>query len=214
MKRSINQQLQIGLPNRDVNIVNRYARGLKSIQPQLMNEDPDLDYYNDTQSIDAALYGVSPYRDVNLGTDWFDTSGDRDISEEMYEATEDYSEAAGAGVIFVACNHSCNLAHILNKSKRKKCKKKCSEKYSVRVQTGKLGGINNYIDEQKALKEAAAGENLRDTTATADTADAAATAAAEGSEAENSSGLKNAAIGVGIVAILGVVGYMLFANKK
>ena len=203
MKRSINQQLQIGLPNRDVNIVNRYARGLKSIQPQLMNEDPDLDYYNDTQSIDAALYGVSPYRDVNLGTDWFDTSGDRDISEEMYEATEDYSEAAGAGVIFVACNQSCNLAHILNKSK--------SEKYSVRVQTGKLGGINNYIDEQKALKEAAAGENLRDTTATADATD---TAAAEGSEAENSSGLKNAAIGVGIVAILGVVGYMLFANKE
>jgi|TARA_R110000822_G_scaffold46670_3_gene124197 hypothetical protein len=212
MKRSINQQLQIGLPNRDVNIVNRYARGLKSIQPQLMNEDPDLDYYNDTQSIDAALYGVSPYRDVNLGTDWFDTSGDRDISEEMYEATEDYSEAAGAGVIFVACNQSCNLAHILNKSKRKKCKLKCSEKFSVRVRTGKLGGINNYIDEQKALKEAAAAqEKLRAKTATAD---AAATAAAEGSEAENSSGLKNAAIGVGIVAILGVVGYMLFANKK
>ena len=101
---SINQQLQIGIPNRDVNLVNRYARGLRSFQPQLGTEDPALDFYNDTQEIDQVLYGVNPNRDVNLGSNWVSMEGERDIAEEMYEATEEYNNAGGLlGLAYPAC---------------------------------------------------------------------------------------------------------------
>lgn len=101
---SINQQLQIGVPNRNVNVVNRYARGLRSFQPQLGTEDPALDFYNDTQEIDQVLYGVNSNRDVNLGSDWASMQGERDIAEEMYEATEEYNNAGGLlGLGYPAC---------------------------------------------------------------------------------------------------------------
>jgi hypothetical protein len=47
-----NAQLGIKRPNRNINIVSPYARGLRTYQPQLMSEDWDLDFYNDTQAID------------------------------------------------------------------------------------------------------------------------------------------------------------------
>ena len=126
---SINQQLQIGVPNRNINIVNRYARGLRTIQPQLGNEDPDLDYYNDTQEINAVLYGVSPYRDVNLGSNWVSIDGDRDLGEEMYEASEDYSNFAYPICLKDACR-ICKSQCKDDEDKKwlkggKKCYKQC-----------------------------------------------------------------------------------------
>ena len=198
--RSVNQQLQIGIPNRDVNLVNRYARGLKSIQPQLMNEDPDLDYYNDTQEIDAALYGVSPYRDVNLGSNWVAMSGDRDIAEEMYEATEEYDNAGGLlGLAYPTCLRAdC-----------KECKSKCKD---IEGKKWRKGGKECYkecraVKDQEYQDSFNTDSTLRDDDTPIDDTPIDDTPIDGGGEGMGS-GAK-IGIGLALVAVLGVVGYMM-----
>ena len=48
---TVNQQLGIGVAPSPLTPT-RYARGLKTSQPQLAYEDWSLDFYNDTQAID------------------------------------------------------------------------------------------------------------------------------------------------------------------
>ena len=197
---SINQQLQIGIPNRDVNLVNRYARGLNSVQPQLMSEDPDLDYYNDTQSIDEVLYGVSPYRDVNIGNDWVAASGDRDISEEMYEATEEYSEFVVN--LFIASKLGLSYPICL-KADCKQCKSECKKSAGKWRKGGKecFKACTERLDQEFA-DSLSPKKDAPIIPPTPPPTDGKAMSA----------GAK-IGIGLAVVAALGVVGYMVVRNK-
>ena len=193
--RTINQQLQIGLPNRNVNLVNRYARGLKSVQPQLGNEDPALDYYNDTQSIDEVLYGVSPYRDVNLGSNWFAANGERDLGEEMYVASEDFSNFAYPPCLKDACRI---------------CKSRCKDTEGLRW--GK-GGKSCYKScrAEKAQQEEDDLRALSQPQPTEKVGDIPPPPLVEDNEGMGAGAKVGLAIGV--LAIVGVVGYMLMRKK-
>jgi hypothetical protein len=196
--RTINKQLQIGVPNRDVNLVNRYARGLQSYQPQLMNEDFDLDYYNDTQEIDAVLDGVSPYRDVNLGSNWFAMDGDRDLGEEMYEASEDYSNFA-----YPLClKDECRI-----------CKSKCKNDEGKRW----LKGGKACYQQCRAQKAQSLEDSLNAMTmpqASVRDADIAPPPPAVDQNNEGGMGT-GAKIGlvVGGLAVVGLIGFMLMRKK-
>ena len=195
--RSINKQLQIGVPNRDVNLVNRYARGLKSVQPQLGNEDPDLDYYNDTQEIDAALYGVSPYRDVNLGSNWFAADGERDLGEEMYEANEDFSNFAYPLCVKDACRI---------------CKSKCKDTEGKKW----LKGGKSCYKTCRAEKAQQEEDDLRALTMPQASAKASDIPPPPPPQADEQGGMSaGAKIGlvVGGLAIVGIVGFMLMKKK-
>ena len=196
---SINKQLQIGVPNRDVNLVNKYARGLQSYQPQLMNEDPDLDFYNDTQAINEVLDGVSPYRDVNLGSNWFAMDGDRDLGEEMFEANEDYSNFAYP----VCLKDSCRI-----------CKSRCKNDEGKKW----LKGGKACYQQCRAEKAQQEEDDLRAMTtpqAMVKSEDIAPPPQTEGQGDAQGGMSTGAKIGlvVGGLAVVGLIGFMLMRKK-
>jgi hypothetical protein len=127
---TINEQLQIGVTPRNTNIVNSaYARSANNYQVQLGNEDPSLDYYNDTQAID----------NMSNFNGWDSLEGDRDLGEEMADV-EEYNEFFGVSY------PPCAVADC------KKCKNEC--KHTQGLKWGK-GGKACYkgcrADEKAAL---------------------------------------------------------------
>jgi hypothetical protein len=126
--RNINEQLHIGVTPRNTNIVNSaYARSANNYQVQLGNEDPSLDFYNDTQAIDS----------MSNANGWDSVEGDRDLGEEMADV-EEYNEFFG--VTYPPCaREDC-----------RSCKNDCRDKQGLKWSKGGKGCYKGCRSDKKA----------------------------------------------------------------
>ena len=200
---SINRQLQIGLPNRNVNIKNKYALGLGSYQPQLGTTDPDLDYYNDTRSIDEVLMGADGdihHRAIKTkaNSSWRSMGGDRDLSEDYYEAEEDFSNFAYPLCLKKSCKHCKNKCKREQGLKWRKGGKECYKPCKAEYEENELAEIR--ANTPKAVSETTKAQPV------------------EKKEVidEQPQGLSAGAklgIGIGVVAVLGLIGFLALRKR-
>jgi hypothetical protein len=189
---TINQQLNIDPVNRNSNIRSRMARGANTYQVQLGTEDPSLDFYNDIQSI-------SNYHNAN---GWDLASGCRDIGNESFEQKDEYNEFLGIGyppcvnLRCKNCKNECKTTKGLTwRDGGKECHKTCvlnSKNEQIdRIQELQNGGVNS-----DAVKS---GEII----------------AQEETEITEGMGMGiKVAIGVSVIAIIGVAVYMIRKKKS
>ena len=181
---SINKQLNIGLPPRNTNIVPRYARGMRTYQPQLGTEDWSLDFYNDTQAIN----------DFANANGWGE---DRDLGKESHLANEEYQEFLGG---YPPClNQRC-----------KTCKNKCKFEKNLKWGSGGKACHKGCVADDKAAQMAridAIG------TPSAVTQGLIAAKSAEAPQKAGMSSGAMVGIAVLGLAVVGFVGYMAFRKK-
>ena len=92
---SINRQLNIGVIPPNITLPSRYARASRQYQVQLGSEDPSLDYYNDSASLDN-MSNAS-------GHGWENAEGDRDLGDEMMADLDEYNGFVGLAISYPAC---------------------------------------------------------------------------------------------------------------
>jgi hypothetical protein len=184
--RTINEQLGIGIPNRNVNIKSRYTRGLHKYQPQLGTEDWSLDFYNDTQAIG-------------------------NMSNACGEDT--FSNLYGTG----QCKDHCKSMFPSDKALEKSCDKTCESRCNRKTKCGTKGDTpfpkRSEVCQKAGLTSTCSGQ-LGGVDMSGDSFDEQPDIDNESGEGTTvSSGMSTGAkvgIALGVLAILGVGGYLIF----
>jgi hypothetical protein len=188
---SINRQLNIGVIPPNITLPSRYARASRQYQVQLGSEDPSLDYYNDSASLDN-MSNASGYG-------WENAEGDRDLGDEMMADLDEYNGFVGLAISYPACV----------KSQCKECKNECKSTKGLKWLKGGKACYNECrsrkASEQMDRINTAQGEGNIDAVKTAIVEE-------DTKEAGLSAGAK-VALAVGGLAILGISLFLIMRKK-
>jgi hypothetical protein len=185
---TVNQQLNIVPTPRNSNYRSKMARGAMNYQVQLGTEDPSLDYYNDIRAIES-------YKNAD-GWD-----GDRDLGSEAMIAEEEYTEFSGGYPLCMTalcrkCKNECKVTQGLHW--RNDGGKECFKTCKVREKDAQMDRIQQMQGGGGSSQAVKSGEIIPQE---------------EQAPAGTGMGTK-IAIGIAVVAVVGVAIYMIRKKKS